>query len=361
MISFSAPWQQGAAIDTRKAREMAEQSKIEWTDHTFNPWEGCQKVAPECDNCYAEARDVRFTGGTHWGPKAPRRRTSEQNWNKPRRWSAQAEAFYTTHGRRQRVFCASLADVFDNAVDTGWRDDLWALIRECDQLDWLLLTKRPQNIAKMLPPDWGDGWPHVWLGTSAGTQKTANQNIPHLLGVPAAIHFVSAEPMLGRIDLTEWFHDSDCTGFQNATDHTQWAEEECNCIAAGGPYERTLAWVICGGESGPNARPMHPGWPTYLADQCAKANVPFLFKQWGEWLPCTPSAQEPFWNWANGEGQIDAHHFPDFACWPDNKGWTEDVGCLLKDQVCIAKKVGKKAAGRLLRGKEWNEVPDGCL
>jgi protein gp37 len=96
---------------------MAEQSKIEWTDHTFNPWEGCQKVAPECDNCYAEARDVRFTGGTHWGPKAPRRRTSAQNWQKPRKWNAQAEAFHATHGRRQRVFCASLADVFDNAVD----------------------------------------------------------------------------------------------------------------------------------------------------------------------------------------------------------------------------------------------------
>jgi protein gp37 len=113
---------------------MAEQSKIEWTDHTFNPWEGCQRVAPECDHCYAENRDQRFTGGIHWGPKAPRRRTSAQNWNKPRRWNAQAEAFRATHGRRQRVFCASLADVFDNAVDTSWREDLWALIRECDQL-----------------------------------------------------------------------------------------------------------------------------------------------------------------------------------------------------------------------------------
>jgi protein gp37 len=333
---------------------MAEQSKIEWTDHTFNPWEGCQKVAPECDHCYAENRDQRFTGGIHWGPKAPRRRTSAQNWNKPRRWNAQAEAFHATHGRRQRVFCASLADVFDNAVDTSWREDLWALIRECDQVDWLLLTKRPQNIAKMLPPDWGDGWPQVWLGTSAGTQKTANQNIPHLLKTPAAVRFVSAEPLLGSIDFAEVpkgkisTNITICFGALTGVDG----------LGQSGPR---IDWVICGGESGPNARPMHPDWALSLANQCAEADVPFFFKQWGEWLPCTPSAQEPFWDWANGDGQIDAHHFPDFACWPDNKGWTEDVGCLLEDQVCVAKKVGKKAAGRMLYGREWNEVPRGPL
>ncbi len=345
---------------------MAEQSKIEWTDHTFNPWEGCQKVAPECDNCYAEARDVRFTGGTHWGPKAPRRRTSAQNWQKPRKWNAQAEAFLAIHGRRQRVFCASLADVFDNAVDPAWRSDLWALIRECDQLDWLLLTKRPQNMAKMLPPDWNDGWPNVWLGTSAGTQKTADQNIPHLLKTPAAIRFVSAEPMLGPIDLGAAWHGSDalnaeCWGDCGWCDQGHPALHNCHRgMQSDAQFEKGrsgIDWVICGGESGPNARPMHPDWAMSLAEQCAESDVPFLFKQWGEWLPCTPSAQEPFWDWANGDGQIDAHHFPDFSCWPDNKGWTEDVGCLLTDQVYVAKKVGKKAAGRLLHGKEWNEVP----
>ena len=178
---------------------MAENTAIEWTDHTFNPWEGCQKVAPECDNCYAETWNERFHGGENWGPKAPRRRTSAQNWNKPRRWNREAEAFHTTHGRRQRVFCASLADVFDNAVDPAWRADLFDLIRATPNLDWLLLTKRPQNMVRMLPDDWGDGWAHVWLGTSAGSQKTADTNIPALLATPAAVRFVSAEPMLGPV------------------------------------------------------------------------------------------------------------------------------------------------------------------
>ena len=273
---------------------MVEQTNIEWTDHTFNSWEGCQKVAPECDYCYAEARDRRFTGGIHWGPKAPRRRTSEKNWNNPRRWNANATSFYAEHGRRQRVFCASLADVFDNAVVQEWREDLWNLIRDCDQLDWQLLTKRPQNIAKMLPPDWGDGWSHVWLGTSAGTQKTADQNIPHLLGVPAAIRFVSAEPLLEEVDLSS--------------------------------YLGTLDWVICGGESGPNARPMHPDWAQALRDQCSDASVPFFFKQWGEF-----EAEQI------GPEQSRSTQYP-----PGHVNF---------------RKVGKKAAGRKLGGQEWNEVP----
>ena len=181
---------------------MGEKSRIEWTDHTFNPWEGCQKVAPECDHCYAEARDMRFTGGTRWGPKAPRRRTSAANWKKPRRWNAQAEAFQATRGRRQRVFCASLGDVFDNAVNPDWRDDLWALIRECDQLDWQLLTKRPQNMGRMLPPDWGDGWLHVRLGTSAGSRTTAGQNVPPPAGHAGGTPFCQrrADAGAGRSD-----------------------------------------------------------------------------------------------------------------------------------------------------------------
>lgn len=310
---------------------MAEQSKIEWTDHTFNPWEGCQKVAPECDHCYAENRDQRFTGGIHWGPKAPRRRTSAQNWNKPRRWNAQAEAFHATHGRRQRVFCASLADVFDNAVDTSWREDLWALIGECDQLDWLLLTKRPQNIAKMLPPNWGDGWPHVWLGTSAGTQKTANQNIPHLLAAPAAIRFVSAEPLLGSIDFITICHGA-LTGVDG--------------LGRSGPH---IDWVICGGESGPNARPMHPDWARDLRDQCAAAGVAFFFKQWGEWVQASHdvcpdsdmSRNKAIWlGWDGRQAK------------PYHEGLQNPIGVI---------RVGKTAAGRSLDGQQWNEVPRGPL
>lgn len=224
---------------------MSENSLIEWCDHTFNPWEGCTKIAPECDNCYAAARDCRFTAGRHWGPKAPRRRTSAENWKKPLSWNRNAEAFQAQHGRRQRVFCASLADVFDNAVAEAWRDDLWNIIRVCYQLDWLILTKRPQNIEKMLPPDWDEGWAHVWLGTSAGTQKTADLNIPALLAVPAELCFLSCEPMLERIDLRY----------------------------------NLIDWVICGGESGPNARPMRMEWAWDLRVQCINSGIPFFMKQ----------------------------------------------------------------------------------
>jgi protein gp37 len=125
---------------------MGENSKIEWCDHTFNPWIGCQKVSPGCDHCYAEAMmDLRYKK-VQWGPHGERQRTSEQNWRLPTQWNAQARTFRKENGHRPRIFCASLADVFDNQIDTSWRDDLFALIRKCNRLDWLVLTKRPENI-----------------------------------------------------------------------------------------------------------------------------------------------------------------------------------------------------------------------
>lgn len=336
---------------------MVENSGIEWTDHTFNPWEGCQKVAPECDNCYAEARDARFTGGAHWGPKAPRRRTSPQNWNKPLRWQKDAAAFAAQHGRRQRVFCASLADVFDNAVDPTWRQDLWNLIRACPDLDWLLLTKRPQNMAKMLPSDWCDGWPHVWLGTSAGTQKTADQNIPHLLATPAAVRFVSCEPLLGPVDLEPWLAWPEvggempdgtpfgCYGCDGGTcqkcpkDRAYFETIMGHRDASGCPKwvfcdRITLDWAIVGGESGRNARPMNPDWARSLRDQCRAADVPFFFKQWGEWAP-NPG---PLGSTLGAKGVLSER-------WDASNGWP----CL---------RVGKRAAGRLLDGRIWDEMPE---
>lgn len=323
---------------------MAENTHIEWTDHTFNPWEGCQKVAPECDNCYAEARNNRFHGGANWGPKAPRRRTSAQNWNKPRKWNRQADTFFAEHGRRQRVFCASLADVFDNAVDPAWRADLFDLIRECDGLDWLLLTKRPQNIAKMLPEDWGDGWPHVWLGTSAGTQKTADKNIPHLLRAPAAVRFVSAEPLLGPVDLSRTSETSGpvsdgtvCGWYIDALSGDAWDDENGQLT---GEYTdefgcAKLDWVICGGESGPNARQMHPDWARSLRDQCQSAGTAFFLKQWGEWAPWDDD------NWSLPDG------YDDVSC-------HEAARVIGKTEFL---RVGKSAAGRRLDGREWNEFP----
>jgi len=222
-------------------------SKIEWTDHTFNPWIGCTKISEACQRCYAETQEaVRFKR-VEWGPGKPRRRTTPASWRQPRRWNRAAAAA----GARARVFCASLADVFDAEVPEAWRADLFEVIRATGHLDWLLLTKRPENLERMLPGDWGAGWPNVWLGTTAENQRRADERLPLLLRVPAAVRFASCEPLLGRIDLT-------------------------SSLAAG------LTWVIVGGETGHGARALDPAWARDLRDQCAAQSVAFHFKQWGD-------------------------------------------------------------------------------
>lgn len=263
---------------------MAENSAIEWCDHTFNPWIGCTRVSPACDHCYAACSTPARTLGIEWGPHAERHRTAPSTWAKPIAWNARAAEFQAQHGRRQRVFCASLADVFDNQVPASWRVDLFDLIDSTPHLDWLLLTKRIGNAAKMLDEvsnelalrETGAPWPprpNVWLGATVATQAEADRDIPKLLGVPAAVRFLSIEPMLGPINLL-------------ATGDTLCRCDGCLSMAKQYPNDAGLQridWVICGGESGPGARPMHPKWARDLRDQCASAGVPFLFKQWGEW------------------------------------------------------------------------------
>jgi len=146
---------------------MGETSKIEWTDSTFNPWIGCQHVSPGCDHCYAEAMMDTRLGRVQWGPHGERGRTSQSYWKQPRKWNADGLRFERENAHRHRVFCASLSDVFDNQVPKQWRVDLFTLIRETPNLDWLLLSKRPTNMRTMLPPDWSDGYPNVWLGCTA--------------------------------------------------------------------------------------------------------------------------------------------------------------------------------------------------
>jgi protein gp37 len=183
------------------------------------------------------------------GPKAERRRTSVNYWNGPRRWNAKAPTFACTYGRRRRVFCASIADVFDNQVPEAWRADLFRLIQETPELDWQLLTERPQNISKMLPPDWGDnGYPNVWLGVTCEDQEHYEQRWPILARIPAVVRFVSYEPALGPLTL----------------------------IAANGLLPD---WVICGGESGPGARMMDPAWARRLRDHCHDLGLYFFMKQ----------------------------------------------------------------------------------
>lgn len=235
---------------------MGENSKIEWTNHTFNPWVGCTKVGPPCDHCYAAAWAKRTGQARLW--EGERRRTTAEYWRQPQKWNTKAKAA----GARLRVFCASLADVFDNQVPQLWRDDLWERIEQTPDLDWLLLTKRPQNIAKMVPKTWGQGWPNVWLGITSGDQNEFDRDWPKLRAIPAAVRFVSYEPALGplRIDPTD------------APD-----------------------WIICGGESGPGARMMDPEWARVICAQCVAAGVPFFMKQMTGKKPIPPDLMLRQW------------------------------------------------------------------
>ena len=174
---------------------MGELSKIAWTDSTFNPWIGCTKVGPGCDHCYAEALDKRYRwqGDTHWGAGKPRMRTSVANWKKPLAWNHKA----AENRKPWRVFCASLADVFDNEVPEQWRHDLYWLIMQTPYLTWLLLTKRIGNVAKMHP---GKLQSNMWLGATIVNAEEAKRDVPKLLAIPAPVHFVSYEPALGPVN-----------------------------------------------------------------------------------------------------------------------------------------------------------------
>ncbi|WP_175698537.1 phage Gp37/Gp68 family protein [Burkholderia ambifaria] len=330
---------------------MSENSKIEWCDHTFNPFIGCTKVSPGCDHCYAEhLMDTRMHKVV-WGPHGDRVRTSPANWRKPLAWNAQpfvecvachwrgARRNFVRRGpndllwemcpvcssadftpARARVFCASLADVFDNSVDPAWRADLFRLIADTPNLDWLLLTKRIGNVTAMLHEIGMDRLPdNVWLGATIVNQAEADRDIPKLLAVSARVRFLSMEPLLGPVDLTS----------------IPWRGHRVSVLQGWNSTEHGSHWVIVGGESGHGARPMHPDWARTLRDQCAAAGVPFLFKQWGEWLPVEPNGaavrgcgvtpvREPAFRFAAN------HHFT---------------------------MVGKKAAGRHLDGRTHDEFP----
>lgn len=277
---------------------MAQNSSIEWTDHTFNPWWGCSKVSPACLHCYAETWAKRV-GQKVWGVRSPRRLFGTAHWEEPVRWDAEAEA----SGIRRRVFCASMADVFESRSElTDERERLWTLVEATPWLDWLLLTKRPQNIFRFAP--WSNDWPNnVWIGTTVENQHWAEIRLPQLLAVPAERRFLSCEPLLGPLDLRPWTSNR-----------------------AKNLYP--IDWVIAGGESGPKARAMLPGWARDLRDQCRSAEIPFHFKQWGHWAPAQKGSERATEFWDAVEGK------------------------LIKMVP-----LGKKPAGRFLDGKTWNQVP----
>ncbi|MCA8328909.1 phage Gp37/Gp68 family protein [Burkholderia cepacia] len=334
---------------------MSENSKIEWTDSTFNPWEGCQKVGAGCDHCYAESRNARFAGGTpiNWGPGAPRRRTSAANWRKPLAWNAAHADFFAEHGRRQRVFCASLADVFDNAVPDAWRADLFDLIWNTPHLDWLLLTKRIGNARPMISRALelaGRGvntpwpWSNVWIGATIVNQEEADRDIPKLFTVPAHVRLLSMEPLLGPVDISR--HLDYCEKLDKHGISRRVGGQHIKCDEHCG-----ISWVIVGGESGPGARPMHPDWARSLRDQCAAAGVPFLFKQHGEWAP--------------GSGDFGAGRIETAAIALDGRvavgGYRVDDyprGATSGDGWSMVHRAGKRTAGRLLDGRTHDEFPE---
>ncbi len=267
---------------------MARDSRIEWTDHTFNPWWGCSKVSPACAHCYAETWAKR-TGHDLWGAHSARRFLSDSTWRQPEIWDSEADR----SGRRFRVFCASMADVFELREDLDpWRKRLWNLIEHTPSLDWLLLTKRPHLVRDMVP--WEETWPNnVWIGTTIENQHWANIRLPFLADIPSVVRFVSCEPLLGSLDLAAWIGKID--------------------------------WVIAGGESGPHSRPTNPCWFRSLKHQCQSHATPFHFKQWGDWAPISTVDAVPRSTATRG---------------------TTTMG-----------RFGKKKAGRFLDGDTWNSIP----
>jgi len=277
-----------------------ENTKIEWASHTFNPWTGCAKVSPGCANCYAEALSKRSpkTFG-QWGKGAPRRRTGAHNWRLPLKWNRDENRLVDHQefhaARRPRVFCASLADWLDDEVPVEWLADLLGLILETQNLDWLLLTKRPQNwdsrideagafangrgnlAVSGMVSRWRDDKvapANIWIGTTVEDQQRADERIPLLLKIPARVRFLSCEPLLGPVDIA--------TPLLTAKYAAAEGKTITELLDPGQPDPEWIDWVICGGESGPGARPMKAEWARSLREQCKHAGVAFLFKQWGE-------------------------------------------------------------------------------
>jgi protein gp37 len=268
---------------------MAKNSRIEWTTHTFNPWWGCVKISPACKHCYAESWAKRV-GQNVWGVGADRRFFGDKHWSEPLKWNADA----TASRKRARVFCASMADVFEDREGLDvWRERLWDLIDKTPSLDWLLLTKRPEFVKKRVP--WKKNWPaNVWLGTTVENQEWAKERLPILATIPARVRFISAEPLLGPLDITKW--------------------------------SSAIDWVITGGESGAKARPSSPSWFRDLLNQCMEAEIPFHFKQWGDWGP--------------GQGI----------------NLAKARSAAAADGTTMVR-LGKKMTGRILDGSTWDGLP----
>jgi protein gp37 len=282
-------------------------SAINWCDNTFNGWEGCTRVSPGCDHCYAETRDGRHMTEPvdHWGKGAPRRVMSDVKWREPLKWDREA----AESGTRPRVFCASLGDWADSEAPAGQRERLWALIRETPNLDWLLLTKRAGNIRRMLPPDWGVGYPNVWLGVTVENRQHGLPRLDVLRSIPAAVRFASIEPLLedlGTVDFTG------------------------------------INWAIIGGETGSGARSMDTEWVAALIEQCRAQGVAPWVKQLGK-LPSDSGARLVV---IGDDGKASANA-EDWSLWPEHLAQLKVRELPLVDRDEIGKGLHEAELGRI--------------
>lgn len=373
---------------------MSDKTKIEWTDATWNPVTGCTMVSAGCTNCYA--MQLAGTRLKHHPSRAGLTRLSGDRpvWTGEVRFNPQWLTQPLRWRTPRRIFVCAHGDLFHESVDPDWIDQIFAVMALAPQHTFQVLTKRPDRMCEYLWSDWAARarvWvenmtlpglsaqaglaqhtlrrytaprhcaplDHVWLGTSVEDQATASARIPHLLATPAAVRFISAEPLLGSLDLRNL-----CPS--DAGIETMWDEESADLNEWGsmnvfsGPWPR-LDWVICGGESGPDARPMHPDWARSLRDQCAAAGVAFHFKQWGEWAPCTLEGGEL--DIEDGAAYPDAgcsdpqHHRGDQPClfWQDGE-WTQ-WPFVVATPAIGARRIGKSRAGRLLDGRTHDDLP----
>ncbi len=341
---------------------MADKSKIEWTDASWNPIRGCSRVSEGCRNCYAERQAARFSGHgqpyeglaklVHVGREL---RAGDRIDGMEARWTGKVELAedqleIPLHWRKPRkIFVCSMSDLFHESVPDDWIARIFYIMEQAEWHTFQILTKRAWRML-----DWYRWWtggkqrfpqsatpallPSVWLGVSVEDQKTADGRIPLLLETPAAVRWVSYEPALGPVN------------FQCIKENEENYFDSLSGIRSIRPC---LDWVVCGGESGPGARPMHPGWARSVRDQCQTARVPFFFKQWGEWLPGEGDGKSPA-IWQDGARGI----HPSVPAGHDGGPLYEKFG-LLGAPGAFALRVCKKAAGRLLDGREWNEFPNG--
>lgn len=309
---------------------MGETTGISWTDATANFWMGCTRVSEACKFCYADRDMTRYGKDFNTVTRAKGIWTDILNPNKFKPGS--------------KVFTCSWSDFFHAGADQ-WRPEAWECIRQRPDLTFQILTKRPERIAANLPPDWGKGWPNVWMGTTVENQRAANKRIPILLLVPAVLRFVSCEPLLGPVDLTEVELPEQYNLGPSTPAHIN-ALTSCDDDHYHNDHA-AIGWVIAGGESGPNARPSHPVWFRALREQCRENGVPFHFKQWGEWGPVDlqPETWHDFMDYSGRIGQ----------CRKRADGtWAQDMFGTLP---AVIERQGIKRTGRLLDGVLWDEMP----